>query len=189
MAKKAGRRPRRMQIDMDIQLPFHTSGKGTAEDAFKRELEFCREKFEAGDCFFLLSGVDLSVRSGRPVPEPFATEFCNRFVRFATYQAQTLDQAFSLRRRKSKSAQKRHRLMAPIVKRAAELYKTGMPLDDALFAVVGRELKISKSTANKYFYDPAIKVLRLILGLPLQDAKGVRSRTATKSRQFRTSKK
>jgi len=38
--KKAGAGGR-VQIDAELQLPFHTYGPGTAEDAFDRELAFC----------------------------------------------------------------------------------------------------------------------------------------------------
>jgi hypothetical protein len=77
-----------------------------------QEMELHRKRFEAGDKSQLLLAIDLCVRTGRAIPEPFATEFCSRIVRWETYQAQTLDEAFTVRRRRSKSAQRRHRSRA-----------------------------------------------------------------------------
>lgn len=136
-----------------------------------RELEFYRKQFEAtGDGFYLLSGIDLCLRTGRQPPlEPFVQQFCDRFLRFASYQERTLDEAFSVPRRKRfEEAKERHRLMPSVVQQAAALYKAGSSIDGALFETIGKELRISGPQASKLYYAKAILPLRVILGLPVR---------------------
>jgi hypothetical protein len=134
------------------------------------EVEFCRKQFEAsGDGYFLLSAIDLCIRCGYWTTPPFIQQYCTRFIRWASYQEPTFDQAFSIKPRKRfEEAKKRHRLMPLVVKRAAELHKAGKTLDGALWETIGEELGVSGTQASKLYYAKASRPWRLILGLPVR---------------------
>ena len=137
----------------------------------EKQMELHWTQFEAtDDGYFLLSAIDLCLRTGRAVPLPFAQQFCDRFLRFASFQERTLDEAFSVPRRKRfGDAKKRYGLMPSVVKRVSDLYQAGATIDGALFDRVGEELGISGSQANKLYYAKASRPLRSILGLPVRN--------------------
>jgi hypothetical protein len=141
--------------------------RARARALVEAELEICRKQFKAGgDGYFLLSAIDLCIRCAYwPPPEPFAQQFCDRFLSWASYQERTLDQAFSIKPRKRfEEAKKRHRLMPKIVIRVAELHKAGRAIDGALFETIGEKLGISGPQASKIYYSEAVRPFRLILG-------------------------
>lgn len=118
---------------------------------------------EAGDRRFILHGLHQCLATGRPVPLPLAQAFCDCFDDFASYRAETLDEAFGVERPARQhfdSLRARSWLMPLIVLRVDELHRQGRAIDGSLFADVAREFKSSERTVNGLYYDPAMRWLR-----------------------------
>jgi hypothetical protein len=142
-----------------------------------RQLEICREKFEAGDTYYLLLAIDLCLRTGRRVPRPFQQAFNDRFLLWTDNRVRSLDEAFGVerpsfryggrKRFKFDDAKERARLAPLIVMRVAELCRTRRPpIDDGLFEIVAEELNSTPGYVKK-LYNGA-RNLRAALGLPLR---------------------
>jgi hypothetical protein len=129
-----------------------------------KELE---ERLAAGDGYALLTAVDLCVRTGRPVPPPFAQAFCDRLDEWFRYRMRSLDQAFTVQRPQRQHFDKlkeRSRLRPIVVVRILQLHQRhNLKIDAALFGRVAKELKISLSTASRLYYDKEGQALRRIL--------------------------
>jgi hypothetical protein len=124
------------------------------------------KRFEEGDTSHLLWGIDLCLRTGRAAPELFATEFCNRFVRWATHQVQTLDEAFGVQRPAGQHFQelkKRYGLRPSILLRVLHVQRTkNLPIDDEIFAIVGKQLGVKTRYVRDIWYDKESKALRAL---------------------------
>jgi hypothetical protein len=146
MAKKRRARPRRP----DPAAPVLNQLAGKAGD----------------DGHALLTAIDLCVRTGRPVPPPFAQLFCDRLDEWFRHQAASLDQVFGVQRPKGQhlaDLKKRTRLRPIVVTRVLELHAQGLAIDTVLLTRVAGELGISLSTVNRLYYDREGRALRSIL--------------------------
>ena len=132
-------------------------------------VEKLRERFEAGDEGALLDAVDCSARGGIPLAVWAANAFCERYMQWARFQAKSLDASFKVERRKGahlKDRARREMLKWRVVIELLRLQREKrMPVDEALFARVGKRLGISRSLANKIYYDPENHWRKLIENL------------------------
>jgi hypothetical protein len=114
-------------------------------------LQQYRAKFEAGDMYYLLLGIDLCWRTGTHVPMAFRQAFCDRLQPWIDNEVRTLDAAFAVQRPKGKHL-KSHARLRPIIEfRVKALRKQGHAIDSAL-TKTAEQLGISKSSVSRLYY-------------------------------------
>jgi hypothetical protein len=111
----------------------------------------------------ILDAVDLCLRSGQRVPPHLATEFCNRLVKYWTYQAESIDQAFDLSRKNQQINKQRqyHALVVPITARIVQRHKAGQAIDFGMYEDVAEEFQLTTSRV-KEIYERGKKEMRWI---------------------------
>lgn len=117
-------------------------------------LEAGRERYEAGDKSQLLHCLDFCLRSDPPVPVPpwLREAFHDAYHAGASYQIKSWDEVFGRPLKKGgQLASERRKYLAK-----AELFETiylsGKPLDDSLFALVGKKFGFSSTVAKELYY-------------------------------------
>jgi hypothetical protein len=144
------------------QHAHRTSTKRKTGELTARAVEQCRKKFEAGEERVVLDAIDLCARAGLPMPIWLVDAFCERYEKWRLFQAKSLDDAFGARRRKgvhikraAERAKLQPRVMLSVLRLRRKKRPDGkpVPIDEALFERVGKELKIGKSLANEIYYD------------------------------------
>jgi hypothetical protein len=123
-------------------------------------------RYDDGDRSALLDAID--VLSGFFVPAWVREGFHEAWTQYRQYKVATLDQAFGVARPEGqhlKKARKRELLRWQIMFRVYHLHKQGdgAPLDNELFAAVGRELRTSGGQVAKIFGEPESDELRELL--------------------------
>jgi hypothetical protein len=124
-----------------------------------------RQQFEAGEGWALLDAIDLCGHTGTPLPPWVQQGFAERYRRWLQYDAGSLDEAFSVKRKQNKRQAKVERLKSRVAIRVLKLHRNGVPLDEALFDTVGRDLEIAGGTVRKIYYDksnPWPKLLQVL---------------------------
>jgi hypothetical protein len=126
----------------------------------KRWVEACHKRFDAGEAGALLDAIDMCARAGMPMPLWAAEAFCGRYVSWAQFRAQTLDEAFGVMRPKGMHVSGRalrEWLRPRVALRVTQLQRAGMPTDEALFEQVAADLgnKIKGPTAKDIYYESA----------------------------------
>lgn len=118
-------------------------------------IENCRKRFEAGEAAALLDAIDYCARSGTAMPVWLAEGYCSRYAAWSKYQAKTFDQAFGVERKGERIPERRKRewLKPRVVMEVDKLHRQqGLPIDEALFELVGRALEIKLGTARDIYY-------------------------------------
>jgi hypothetical protein len=132
--------------------------------AADQQLVECRQRYNAGDKYAILDALYIRVHD---FPEQWLRDaVMNALDAHYQYAAETLDQAFGIKRPKGKgfaAARRDALLREPILFRVYELHRQGMPLDGRLFAEVGSELGISGIKVRRIFSELRSKELREML--------------------------
>ena len=121
-----------------------------------RLVEQCRERFEAGNPTALLDAIDACARAALPMPMWVVSAFCERYARWASYEAETLDAAFDVERRKGMHVGKaayREWLRPRIVFEVKRRSRDGAEITMLLFEDVGREFGIGHTQASEIYYE------------------------------------
>jgi hypothetical protein len=125
-------------------------------------IEKCRERFEAGDGKALLDAIDMSARSGTALPMWAVDAWCSRYLEWSTFNAASLDDAFGVKRPKGlhvgeRAARERQKLrvvyQARLLRQQAHERGEKLPIDEVLFARIGKILKIPPGRARDIYYD------------------------------------
>ena len=119
-------------------------------------IEDCRKRFEAGDPKSLIEAIDFCARSGSAMPMWLGEAVCARFDRWFRYEAKSLDQAFGVERKRARISNRKLRLsLQPRVAwEVIRLHREKkLPIDEALFELVGEKFNISMGTARAIYYD------------------------------------
>jgi hypothetical protein len=115
-----------------------------------------------------------------PMPLWLAEAFCERYLSWRLFQSKTLDEAVKVERPKSThiSTRARHiRLHPRVVLEIQRLLRVKrVPIDEALFAEVGKNLGISRTLASKVYYDPTNPWRQMFLDM-VADEKVLRAET------------
>jgi hypothetical protein len=118
-------------------------------------IEKCRERFEAGDGAALLDAIDYCARTGTVMPLWLGDAYCLRYIAWLKYQTKTLDQAFDVERKGERIPERRNRewLKPRVALEVDKLHREqGLPIDEALFELVGQALEIKPGTARDIYY-------------------------------------
>jgi hypothetical protein len=168
----------RSRNPVEVILPPHIrSAMGERSDprwsvAADQALVQCHERYDRGDKRAVLDAIEILSAF---FPPWLREAYVAAWTAHRQYTVETLDQAFGIVRPKGlhlERARKREQLRWQIVLRVYCRHKQGegAPLDNELFAVVGRELGISGGQAAKIFGEPESDELReLIRNLPVSD--------------------
>jgi hypothetical protein len=118
-------------------------------------IENCRKRFEDGEAAALFEAIDYCARSGTAMPVWLAEAFCSRYIAWLKYQVKTLDQAFGVERKGERIPERREResLKLRVVIEVDKLHRQqGLPIDEALFELVGEALEIKPGMARDIYY-------------------------------------
>lgn len=122
-----------------------------------RMVERLRLQYEAGDHSALLEALDFCARAGMTPPLWLAEAYCKAYENWTTYRAKTLDEAFGVSRKKGMHIERaalRKRLKARVVLEVLRLEREqNLPIDQDMFTLVGKKLKIKGGLANKIYYE------------------------------------
>lgn len=116
-------------------------------------IEECRKRIEAGEAKALLEALDYCARSGSSMPLWLAEAFCSCYGKWLRYDVKTLDQAFGIERKGERISDRKLResLKAPVALEVSRLQEK-LPIDEALFELVGKKFKIPMGTARDIYY-------------------------------------
>ena len=120
-----------------------------------RAIEDCRKRFEAGEAAALLDALDYCARSGTAMPLWLAEAYCSRYILWLTYKVKTLDQAFGAERKGERIPERRKRLLLEprVAMEVDKLHRQEkLPIDEALFERVGKNLSIRPGMARDIYY-------------------------------------
>ena len=73
-------------------------------------IEDCHKRFEAGDPKALIEAMDYCARSGTAMPMWLGQAVCDRFDKWFRYEAETLDEAFEVKRKGERVSDRKRRL-------------------------------------------------------------------------------
>jgi hypothetical protein len=139
----------------------------------ERLVEQYRERFMAGNNpGVLLDAIDLCARAALPMPLWLAEAFTERYARWASYEAETLDVAFDVERPKGKhlgTQAERERLRHAVVFEVERRHRDGANIDTSLFEAIGREFGIGGHTkVSEIYYEAESYGLRkLVATIPV----------------------
>ena len=123
-----------------------------------------KRSFEAGNKSVLLYTIYACLESGQPAPKWLRAAFMNAYeAAVFRFEIRSWDEVFG--RPVAKGAhlpteRKRARLRWTIIERVKALKAGGKRIDKDLFEKVGKELKISGTTASDIYYDEQSRWLR-----------------------------
>ena len=161
-----------------------------------------REAVEAGDGEALIHALVGALQRGGAVPDWLAYRALAAFRRWMHLKARTLDEAFGVSRPKGRQiATQRHRADRGILvfMDVDQLRAARVPVDEQLFAAVGRLHGFGKTTASEIYYsigktsfprrpDCALEALPPRLRAIADDLTRSRQQTSAKSRNSRKEK-
>ena len=138
---------------------------GEPGELMARLLAEYEERFKHGDRVALFEAIDLAFRTGTNPPLEVRLEFIRCWESWLRYEAETLEEAFGIRRTKGArrgDRARRIRLAWPVLFRVEERHRAGEPIDRELFTAVAKELNISRRTCERIYaaYPSARKLLR-----------------------------
>ncbi len=123
--------------------------------AAELSLSDCRKRYEAGDKAAILSAIRLCGRYKVIIPDWLNRAFHQATNKWYRYEVKELGEAFALTWPKGAhlhAMKKKRHYKCAVYLRVCELHDRGEPIDERLFAVVGKELAIGGSTARDYYY-------------------------------------
>lgn len=114
-----------------------------------------KKRYKAGNKECLFSALHQCACSNLPMPDWLAEAYRNGFHEWVSYRAPSLDQAFNVKIPKGQHVNKLRelrRLNFVVPRLVKELHAKGQPIDQQLFADVGKELGIGGSKARDIYY-------------------------------------
>ena len=134
------------------------------EKEFLRELALKRlyeakEEHLKGDNMALLWAIYLCAMNDFVMPDWVSKEYLRRFRKFLHFEEKDLGSAFGIAHPKGtqiNALRKKRKNQIFIYRRVKELHQGDpkkYPIDEKLFATVGKEFYISGSTVRDYYYD------------------------------------
>jgi hypothetical protein len=128
-----------------------------------------RQQFEAGgNDWAIIDAVDLCARAGMPAPRWLADAFCERYLTWFLFGAESLDKAFGVTRKGARVSDlaRREWLKPRVALRVKQLHVDGTPIDRNMFDRIGEEFGISGSLINNIYYARDNQWRELLPALP-----------------------
>ena len=119
------------------------------------ELEKGKKLYEQGDKDQILYWLSFCIKNHRPIPDWLEQAFLKAYHAGRMFEIKSWDDVFGkpLKKGKRLATERRNmKLTRLIFERVCDLQKAGKPIDQELFAAVGKELSVSGSVVRDLYY-------------------------------------
>jgi hypothetical protein len=128
-------------------------------------LKIAKREIEHGNKSVLLKAMHQCLIMKRPLPEWLRLAFLQAYQSAYPYEVKSWDEIFGPPHPKGahlKTRKQHFELRFPIWSRVQELAKSGENIDKGLFEKVGKEFKVSGTTASAIYYDQRTRIFDIL---------------------------